>query len=137
MFGKGGRKRRVSLEDALGSLIPTGRVTERRLATAVRTAMDGARYLAGHPVPSVPTRYVCAMNAADRAALDPFTEDRLAAMLARHADTSGYLILGDTEVELRAEDLPPGAVRTWVGFRDDDLLVLSSPGAAAAVFAGR
>lgn len=127
----------MRLDDPLGHLIPPGSLTPEQIERALIEAMDSRRFAAGLGVPSVPTRYVVTMNPSDRAHLDPTTEDDMAAALARHADGTGSLILGEIVVEFRADpDMALGRPRVWVGFADVDLLVLHSPDAAAQVFAG-
>lgn len=97
--------------------------------------MDQHRFVAGLGVPSVPTRYVVRLNPADRAWLEPDTEDRLARALARHAEASGLLIIGDLEVEFEADPAAAaGRPSFWAGFVEDDLLVLADPSAAIQVF---
>ena len=97
--------------------------------------MERKRFTAGLGVPSVPTRYVVAMNPSDRAWLGPGTEDRLARALERRAEEAGSLMLGSIEVEFDCDaDLAPGRPRVWCGFAGEDLMVLAGPEAALDVF---
>lgn len=129
--------RPMQLDDPLGHLVPPGLLTSEAIERLLIRAMDQRRFSGGHGVPSVPTRYVMTMHPADRAWLDPRTEDRMARVLARRAEQTGQLIIGRIQVEFRAEDgLALGKPRTWVGFAEDDLLVLASPAAVLDVFAG-
>jgi hypothetical protein len=126
----------MRFHDHLGHLVPPSEVTEADLEHALVEAMDRSRFAAGLGIPSVPTRYVVRLHPADRAWLEPSTEDILARALARHAEDAGYLIVGDLEIELEAHF--GTALRrptVWAGFAETDLLVLASPRAAADVFA--
>ena len=126
----------MRLDDPLGHLIPPGTLTEAEISRGLIDAMDRKRFSAGLGVPSVPTRFVVTMHPSDRAYLDPRAEDRMADALARHADRSGWLVLGSIDVEFRIDrDLQVGRPRFWVGFAETDLLVLADADAAAAVFA--
>jgi hypothetical protein len=125
-------------DDHLGHLVPPGRLTFGDLRDRLFETMYARRFLAGHGIPSVPTRYVVAMNTADRAWLDPTTEDRLSRALTEHAESAGWLLVGPLEVEIECDmTVEQGRPRTWAGFRDDDLLVLAGPKAALDVFASR
>ena len=138
MSGKVGRKSTPVLEEVLGSLIPPGRVGPSLLLSHLVSVMEGKTYLAGHGVPSVPTRYVVGLHPADRAAIPPVAEERLARALTDYAERSGFFIVGDLTVELEPDpETAQGRPVVWAGFTDDDLLVLSSPRAATTVFAGR
>jgi len=123
-------------DDHLGHLVPPGEMTTADLERALVEAMDRSRFAAGLGIPSIPTRYVVRLHPADRAWLDPSTEDALARALGRHAEAAGHLIVGDLEVEIEAHF--GTALRrpsVWAGFAETDLLVLASPRAAADVFA--
>jgi hypothetical protein len=136
MKGTRGRKRIIDLTGRLGHLIPPGALSPGRLERELVETMDRHRFLGGFGVPSAPTRYVVRMNPADRVQFSPYTEDRLARALARHAETAGVLLLGPLEVELVADaDLARGTCAAWAGFGDRDLLVLAAPKAALDVFA--
>ncbi|MFN2613694.1 MAG: FhaA domain-containing protein [Actinomycetota bacterium] len=138
MNGKRGRKSTPTLEAVLGALVPPGRVAPGQILSGLVEVMESRRYFAGHGVPSVPTRYVVGLHPADRAAFTPLIEERLARALTNYAERSGFLIVGDLTVELEPDhDTVHGRPVFWAGFSDDDLLVLSSPRAAASVFAGR
>jgi hypothetical protein len=101
-------------------------------------AMDEHRWSAGHGVPSAPTRFVVRMNPADRAWLDPGTEDRLARALERHAESTGLLLVGPISVDLECDLATAlGRPRYCAGFAEHDLLVLAHPAAALDVFARR
>lgn len=127
----------LRLDDPLGHLVPPGSLHPAQIERELAEAMEQRRFLAGHGVASVPTRYVVSMHPSDRAWLSPFTEDRAARALARHADRAGHLIVGEISVEFESDpDARPGKPSYWVGFSEGDLLVLASPRAAATVFAG-
>lgn len=130
--------RSMRLDDPLGHLVPPGSLRPSDLLADLVEVMERHRFLAGIGVPSVPTRYAVRMNPADRAWLDPTTEDELARALTAHAERMGALVVGAIEVELRSD---PGAAlgrpSYWAGFAEDDLLVLADPSAATDVFAGR
>ncbi|MDX1448422.1 MAG: FhaA domain-containing protein, partial [Acidimicrobiia bacterium] len=93
----------MRLDDPLGHLIPPGTLTEAEISRGLIDAMDRKRFSAGLGVPSVPTRFVVTMHPSDRAYLDPRAEDRMADALARHADRSGWLVLGSIDVEFRID----------------------------------
>lgn len=119
----------------LGHLIPPGSLSPGVIERELIAAMDARRFMAGLGVPSVPTRYVVSMNPADRAWLDPTTEDALERSLAAHAERAGYLILGRIELTFRGDKrIPMGKPSVWIGFAEGDLLVLSNADAAADVF---
>lgn len=122
--------------DPLGYLIPPARLHPSLIEHSLASAMDQKRYTSGIGVPSAPTRYVVAMNPADRAAQPPGTEDRLARALERRADADGMLILGPVEVEFSCEpDLQLGRPRVWCGYAGENLLVLAGADAALEIFA--
>jgi len=122
-------------DDTLGYLIPPGQLRPSGIEQLLATAMERKRFTAGLGVPSVPTRYVVAMNPSDRAWLGPGIEDQLARALERHAEETGLLIIGPLEVEFDCDaDLAPGRPRVWCGFAGEDLLVLAGPEAALDVF---
>lgn len=130
-------KRVIRLDDPLGHLIPPGALAYPALERGLIESMERRKYLAGHGVPSVPTRYVVRMSPADRAWLDPTTEDLLARALTRYAERADYLIVGSIEVELEVEpSAMSGRPTFWVGFVDEDLLVLGAR-AALDVFSRR
>lgn len=121
--------------DALGHLIPPGRLRPSSIEQLAAEAMSARRFSAGIGVPSVPTRYVIAMHPADRAWLSPWTEDEIARTLEHRAEEAGMLLLGPVEVEFRIDaTLPIGEPRVWCGFAGEDLLVLAGPEAALQVF---
>lgn len=130
-----GATRVIDLQDHLGFLVPPSMLTEGAVASSLFSMMDQKRFRAGLGIPSIPTRYVVTMNPADRAWLNPFAEDRIAAALTRHAESCGLLIVGDVVVEFECDDaVAQGMPRYWAGFAEDDLLVLADPTAAAEVF---
>lgn len=123
------------LADPLGWVIPPGSVHEVELAANLCRAMEQARWRAGTGVPTVPTRYVITMHPADRAWINAFAPERLSGALTRHAEDAGLLLVGDIDVELRAEPgTPAGHPRYWAGFSDSDLLILADPSAAIDAF---
>lgn len=130
--------RTIRLDDPLGHLVPPGTLGLSDIESGLIAAMDQHCYTAGIGLPSVPTRYVVRMNPADRAWLDPTTEDVLARALTRHAEAAGVLLLGDLEIEFRADPQAQlGRPSFWAGYTEGDLLVLADPNAALRVFAGR
>lgn len=130
--------RSLKREDHLGHLIARGTLSRDDLTRGLIETMTQRRYLAGHGIPSVPTRYVVSMHTGDRAWFAPDTEDLLVRTLTAHAERAGYLLIGGLEVELECDDaLEQGAPTYWAGFRDTDLLVLAGPKAALDVFASR
>lgn len=136
MFGMRGKKRVIGLDDRLGHLIPRGALSLERIERALIDAAEHHRYLAGHGVPSIPTRYVVRMSPADRAWLGPDSEDLLARAVESHADRSGSVVMGTVQVSFRPDPIVhPGRPQVWAGFTESDLLVLSSPRAAVEVFA--
>lgn len=148
MFGRHGKKRVISLVDAsrpdatpldhLGYCIPPGSLTLDRIERALIVSLDRQRFSAGHGVPSMPTRYIVRMNPADRAWLPPASEELLARALESYADRTGSLVVGSVRIGFRPDPLVhPGRPQVWAGFTEDDLLVLSSPRAAAEIFADR
>ena len=125
-------------DDHLGHLVPRGLLTLSGLGRDLVETMTRRRYLAGHGIPSVPTRYVVSMHTGDRAWFAPDAEDVLARMLTAHAEAAGYLLVGELAVEFECDDsVEQGAPGYWAGFCDDDLLVLAGPKAALDVFAAR
>lgn len=131
-----GNKRIIGLDDRLGHLIPGSALTLDRLERTLVQASAQHRYLAGHGVPSIPTRYVVRMSPADRAWLGPNSEDLLARAVESHADRSGALVVGTVDVAFKSDPMiHPGRPQVWAGFAEDDLLVLSSPRAAVEIFA--
>lgn len=136
MFGMRGKKRIIGSGDRLGHLIPPGTLALERLENLLIQAAASDRFLAGHGIPSIPTRFVIRMAPSDRAWLGPHAQDLLARAIESHADRSGALILGAVEVGFRSDPMiHPGHPQVWAGFAEDDLLVLSSPRAAAEIFA--
>jgi hypothetical protein len=136
MFGMRGKKRPIGSCDRLGHLIPASTLTLERLEGALIQAAANHRFLAGHGIPSIPTRFVIRMAPADRAWLGPHSEDLLARAVESHADRTGSLVVGSVDVAFRPDPMiHPGHPQIWAGFTEDDLLVLSSPRAAVEIFA--